>query len=371
MLGVAARRRTDAQIIGVTGSVGKTGTKEALAAALARGTSHNVHRSVKSYNNHTGVPLSLARMPADSAFGVLEMGMNHPGELAALTQLVRPHVALVTTIASAHRQFFESEVEIAEAKAEIFQGLVTGGTAIIPRDSEHYDLLNDRAQHHAAHVVSFGSHAQADVRLIDELSIHNGTLVTAQLRHCELHFTLNQPGAHWVSNALGVLAAVEAVGGDIGAAGLARAELEGLAGRGARHIVQLEGGKALIIDESYNANPASMAATLKVLGDESVTRRVAILGEMRELGASSDELHTNLAPHILDNHVDVVVLVGEAMKPLAKALEGKVELSHVATVAAANEIAQKLIAPRTAMLIKGSNALGLAKIVAALTNGPT
>ena len=369
MLGGAGRRRSDAKVIGVTGSVGKTGTKEALAAALQRGTKANVHRSVKSYNNHTGVPLSLARMPANSAYGVFEMGMNHTGELAALTQLVRPHVALITTIASAHRAFFKSETEIAEAKAEIFQGLVKGGTAIIPRDSEHYDLLNARAHDHAAHVISFGRHAQADVRLIDELPIHNGTMVTAKLRNAELHFTLSQPGAHWVSNALAVLACVEAVGADLGAAGLALAELEGLAGRGARHTVQLEGGKALVIDESYNANPASMAATLAVLGDESVSRRVAILGEMRELGETSDELHASIAPHILSNHVDVVVLVGEAMTPLAKALEGKVEVSHVANAAAAAELAQNLIAPRTAMLVKGSNALGLSKIVTLLTNG--
>jgi len=370
MLGAAARKRTEAKIIGVTGSVGKTGTKEALAAALARGTQHGVHRSVKSYNNHTGVPLSLARMPADSAFGVLEMGMNHTGELAALTQLVRPHVALITWVASAHRAFFASESDIAEAKAEIFEGLVPGGTAIIPRDSVHYDLLHNRARDHTTEIVSFGRHPTANVRLIDEFAVADGTMITAQLRHGELHFTLNQHGAHWVSNALAVLACVEAVGGDLAAAGLALGELEQLAGRGARHRVKIDGGgAATIIDESYNANPASMTATLAVLGAEDVSRRIAMLGEMRELGESSDLLHASLAPEILRNKVDTLILVGEAMTPLAKLLEGHVDLAHVADADAALALAKEHIVPDSAMLIKGSNALGLAKIVAALTNG--
>ncbi len=370
MLGAAARKRTHAKIIGVTGSVGKTGTKEALAAAIARGTQAHVHRSVKSYNNHTGVPLSLARMPTDSAFGVLEMGMNHTGELAALTQLVRPHVALVTWVASAHRAFFKSESDIAEAKTEIFQGLVSGGTAIIPRDSVHYDLLHNRARDHTTEIVSFGRHASADVRLIDELPVANGTMMTVQLRKGELHFTLNQHGAHWVSNALAVLACVEAVGGDLTAAGLALGELEQLAGRGARHRVKIEGGgAATIIDESYNANPASMAATLAVLGAEDVTHRIAILGEMRELGESSDLLHASLAPEILRAKVNTLILVGEAMAPLAKLLESHLDLAHVANADAALALAKQHVVPDSAMLIKGSNALGLAKIVAALTNG--
>jgi UDP-N-acetylmuramoyl-tripeptide--D-alanyl-D-alanine ligase len=369
MLGAAARQRTAAKIIGVTGSVGKTGTKEALAAALARGTRGHVHRSVKSYNNHTGVPLSLARMPAESAYGVLEMGMNHAGELAALTQLVRPHVAMITAIASAHRAFFNSEAEIAEAKAEIFQGLVSGGTAIIPRDSEHYPALNARAHDHAARVISFGRHAQADVRVLDELPVGNGTLVTAKLCAAELHFTIGLHGAHWVSNALAVLACVEALGADLTAAGLALAQLESFAGRGARHKINVEGGRALIIDESYNANPASMAATLAVLGAEPAQQRIALLGEMRELGETSDALHAGLAMPIIDNKVDVVILVGEAMTPLAKALEGVVEVSHVADAAAALEVVNTRLTAGSALLIKGSNALGLTKIVAALTNG--
>lgn len=370
MLGAAARKRTEAKIIGVTGSVGKTGTKEALAAALARGTQNGVHRSVKSYNNHTGVPLSLARMPADSAFGVLEMGMNHSGELAALTQLVRPHVAIVTWVASAHRAFFASESDIAEAKAEIFQGLVPNGTAIIPRDNAHYDLLHNRARDHTTEIVTFGRHPSADVRLIDELPVANGTMITVQLRKGELHFTLNQHGSHWVSNALAVLAAVEAVGGDMASAGLALGELEQLAGRGARHRVKIAGGgAAIIIDESYNANPASVLATLAVLGAEDVSRRIAVLGEMRELGASSDLLHASLAPEILRNKVDTLILVGEAMTPLAKLLEGHIDLAHVADADAALALAKEHVVPDSAMLIKGSNALGLAKLVTALTNG--
>lgn len=368
-LGIAARARVKGKVVGVTGSVGKTGTKEALAAALARGTAGHVHRSVKSYNNHTGVPLSLARMPRDSAYAVLEMGMNHTGELAALTHMVRPHVALVTAIASAHRAFFKSETEIAQAKAEIFTGLVDGGTAIIPRDSEHYDLLNAEAQKYAAQVVSFGHHPQADVRVLTAQATAHGTQIHAKLRHAELLFSINQPGAHWVSNALAVLACVEALGADLPAAGIALAELEGLAGRGARHRVPIGNGQLLLIDESYNANPASMAATLAVLGSEPVKRRIAILGEMRELGESSDALHAGLAPHLINNKVDTAILVGEAMTPLADALKGKVSVTHVRNATAALATVQPLLAADTALLVKGSNALGLSFIVSALKNG--
>jgi len=229
-LGVAARARTAAKIAGVTGSVGKTGTKEALSAALARGKRGAVHRSVKSYNNHTGVPLSLSRMPADSAFGVFEMGMNHAGELAALTRLVRPHVALVTTVAAAHIEFFGSVEAIADAKGEIFQGLEPGGTAIIPFDIPHRDRLIAHARPYAANILTFGTGEGADVRALDTIANGSGTLVTAHLPGAELTFTLSQPGAHWVSNAMAVLAAVHALGGDLAAAGLALADFSGCPG---------------------------------------------------------------------------------------------------------------------------------------------
>ncbi|HYJ53170.1 MAG TPA: UDP-N-acetylmuramoyl-tripeptide--D-alanyl-D-alanine ligase [Allosphingosinicella sp.] len=370
-LGRASRARSGARIVGVTGSAGKTGTKEALYAALDRATPGSAHRSVKSYNNHTGVPLSLARMPQETRFGVFEMGMNHKGELAALTRLVRPHVALVTTIAPAHREFFASDAEIADAKGEIFQGLEPGGTAIIPFDSPHRESLIAAATPHAERIVTFGLGEGADVRASYVIrGPRGGSMVTAALPDAQLSFTISQPGEHWVANALAVLAAVQAVGGDLALAGLALAELGGLKGRGERHRIAVEGGEALLIDESYNANPASMAATLKVLGEEKVAgRRVAVLGAMRELGADSGAFHAALAGPLEEAHIDYAILVGAEMEALAKALGGQVKMAHVPDAAAALPLARQAIGPGDALLIKGSNSIGLAALVEALAGG--
>lgn len=369
-LGTASRARCHGRIIGVTGSAGKTGTKEALFAALDRFRPGKAHRSVKSYNNHVGVPLSLARMASTADYGVFEMGMNHAGELAALTRMVRPHVAVVTTIAPAHMEFFADEAAIADAKGEIFEGLEPGGTAIIPFDSPHYDRLRAKAQQHAAHVVSFGLNDGADVRAVDWLPDgQGGSLVTAQVQDALLCFTIAQAGAHWVANSLAVLAAVKAVGGDLPAAGLAFAEMGGLAGRGARHRIGVADGGILLIDESYNANPASMAATIGQFGSESADRRVAILGAMRELGPGSDDYHAALAAPLVAAGVQFALLVGTEMAPLAKALEGRVDFAHVPDYSVARARLGALIRAGDAVLVKGSNSVGLSHVVAALTNG--
>ncbi|MEO5493997.1 MAG: UDP-N-acetylmuramoyl-tripeptide--D-alanyl-D-alanine ligase [Sphingomonas sp.] len=365
----ASRGRTNARIIGVTGSAGKTGTKEALFAALDRSPSKSAHRSVKSYNNHTGVPLSLSRMPAGVDYGVFEMGMNHPGELAHLTTLVRPHVAIVTAIAPAHAAFFPDESAIADAKGEIFQGLEPGGVAIVPYDSPHRDRLVGHAQPHAAKIVTFGVDPGADVAALEAIRASNGgTFVTARVGERELSYTISQPGQHWVSNSLAVLAAVDAVGGDLALAGLALAELGGLAGRGDRFAVPVGEGTALVIDESYNANPASMRATLAVLGAEE-GRKLAVLGEMRELGQRSDAYHAELAGPVRDAGVEAVILVGEKMKPLAAALEGQVEIMHVPDAATARDRLTAVLRAGDAVLIKGSNGVGLSALVAALAGG--
>jgi UDP-N-acetylmuramoyl-tripeptide--D-alanyl-D-alanine ligase len=369
-LAKGARARTSARIVGVTGSAGKTGTKEALFAALDRSPTKSAHRSVKSYNNHTGVPLSLARMPAEVDYGVFEMGMNHPGELAHLTTLVRPHVAIVTAIAPAHAAFFPDESAIADAKGEIFQGLEPNGVAIIPYDSPHRDRLAAAAAPHAARTVTFGIDEGADVRAIEAVKAANGgTFVTARVGERELSYTVSQPGKHWVTNSLAVLAAVDAVGGDLALAGLALADLGGLAGRGARFWVEVKGGRALVIDEAYNANPASMRVTLAVLGEETATRKIAMLGEMRELGDKSDEYHAALAGPVRDAGVQLVILVGEKMKPLAEALEGQVEIMHVPDAAAARDRLTAALEAGDAVLIKGSNGVGLSAVVAALAGG--
>jgi UDP-N-acetylmuramoyl-tripeptide--D-alanyl-D-alanine ligase len=375
-LGRASRARSRATIIGVTGSVGKTGTKEAIAAALDRFRPGHVHRSVKSYNNHTGVPLSLARMPRDAQFAVLEMGMNHAGEIAELTRMVRPHVAVITTIAPAHIENLGSMEAIADAKAEIFEGLEPGGTAVIPFDSPYYDQLATAAQRHADHICSFGLKEGADVRARDWVADAEtgGSLITAELGGTSLCFSLAPPGDHWVANAMAVLAAVQSARGDLAAAGVALAELPGLSGRGARHMIAVGSGEALLIDESYNANPASMAATIAQLGRETAVRRVVILGSMRELGEGSDGFHAALAEHLEQARVDRAILVGPEMRALAqalaaKALEARIDFTHEPDVAQALAKIEGDIHPGDAILIKGSNAVGLSRIVAALTGG--
>jgi UDP-N-acetylmuramoyl-tripeptide--D-alanyl-D-alanine ligase len=366
-LGRASRARMGGKVIGVTGSVGKTGTKEALFQALDRSHPALVHRSVKSYNNHVGVPLSLSRMPRDAAFGVFEMGMNHAGELAALTRQVRPHVAIVTAIAPAHIEFFGTEDKIAQAKAEVFEGLEPGGTAIIPYDSPHVAILYEKAEKHAARVLTFGFGEEADVHVREMVpAASGGTLVTAVLPDAELCFTVAAPGDHWVSNALAVLAAVEALGGDLAMAGLALAEMPGLPGRGERRIVPVAGGEALLIDESYNANPLSMAATLKQLGQEKAERRIAVLGGMRELGDRSAELHAGLAEPLAAGQVDYAILVGQEMAPLADALGKAFSFAHVPDAAAATNLLQSEMRAGDAILVKGSNGIGLSRLIAAL-----
>jgi len=372
-LGIASRDRMQGKVVGVTGSAGKTGTKEALYAALDRSSRGKAHRSVKSYNNHVGVPLSLARMRRDTLFGVFEMGMNHAGEMRELSKLVRPHAAIVTTIAPAHIEFFKDESGIADAKAEIFESLMPGGTAIIPADNAHYRRLRDAAEKYTDNVVSFGFSAEADVRVLDHVgAAEGGSLITAKLPGGALCYTLSQSGLHWIANSLAVLAAVEAVGGDLAAAGLAMAELGGLAGRGARHKIAVDGGEALLLDESYNANPASMAATLAELGKVD-GRKIAVLGTMKELGHKSDEYHLALAGPLAAAKVDKVILVGEEMQILAEKLkagvEGPAEFAHCASAKEALELLQNDLRNSDTILVKGSNSMGLSMIVNALVGG--
>ncbi len=369
-LAIAARKRCEGTIFGVTGSVGKTSTKEALYAALERYSKGKVHRSVKSYNNHTGVPLSLARMPRDSEFAVLEMGMSAKGEIAALTRLVRPHIALITTLASAHIEYLGSMEAIADAKAEIFEGLEPEGVAIIPEDTPYRDRLVKAARKCADRTITFG-HGEADVTALHAVRADDGgSLVTARLLDSELTYTIAQRGDHWVMNSLAVLAAVEAAGADLAVAGLALADMGGLKGRGERHRLAVDGGHYLLIDESYNANPASMAATLKALGEErDAQRRIAVLGPMRELGEQADALHASLAPDVREARVDHLILVGDDMRPLEEALGGEIPLDRAADVEQATRKLAELVRPGDAVLVKASNSIGLAKLVERMAGG--
>ena len=368
-LAAAARDRSTALRIGVTGSVGKTGVKEAIRTALERFAPGVVHASVKSYNNPTGVPLSLARMPADSRFGIFEMGMNHSGEIAALTQAVRPAIAVITWVASAHIENFADEAGIADAKGEIFAGLQPGGTAIIPFDNPHRDRLIAHARPLAARIVTFGIGEGADVRA-EQVALHpDCSCVTARIGDQRLTFKVGMAGRHWVGNALAVLAAVEAAGGDLALAGLALADLTDLPGRGQRLRVGTSTGTAVVIDESYNANPASMAASLAVLGEIKPAgqgRRLAMLGAMRELGNLSDRFHAELAPHIVAAGVSSIILVGNEMKALAAALARRIEVLHVVDAAAAQVEIGRLLAGDDVLLVKASNSVRLGDVVAHL-----
>ncbi len=241
-----------------------------------------------------------------------------PARSQGLTAHARPHVAVVTTIAPAHIENLGSMEAIADAKGEIFSGLVEGGTAVIPADSEYTDRLIDHARNAGAKIVTFGRSADATVRMLDAIPAANGgSLVTAQVGDTRLCYSVAEPGEHWISNSLCVLAAVQAAGGDLGAAGLALAELGGLKGRGARHQIEVPGGKALLVDESYNANPASMRATLRQLGQTPATRRIAVLGSMKELGDFGPAMHAALTEPLAEAKIDHAILVGEEMVALA------------------------------------------------------
>src|SRR5262244_1114341 len=263
-LGAAARKRSDAHVLAVTGSVGKTGTKEALRLALAA--SRPTFASAGSLNNHWGVPLSLARMPPNTGYGIFELGMNRPGEIAGLARLVRPHVAIITTVGPAHLGFFPSVEAIADAKAEIFLGLEPGGTAVLNRDNPHYARLVSAAERAGAgEVIGFGTHPEAKVRLVDCVLDSRGSTVEAALPGATLRFRLPVPGRHWVMNSLAVLAATATAGADVQRAAEALIAFEALPGRGRRYELAWRGGTLTVIDESYNANPAAMRAALSVL----------------------------------------------------------------------------------------------------------
>ncbi|MFM7402968.1 MAG: UDP-N-acetylmuramoyl-tripeptide--D-alanyl-D-alanine ligase [Erythrobacter sp.] len=371
----AARdRAVEAVRIGITGSVGKTGVKEAIFACLDRASRGAAHRSVRSYNNHVGVPLSLARMPARSRFGVFEMGMNHAGEIAPLSAHARPHVALITTIAPAHIENLGSLEAIADEKAQIFTGLVPGGVAILPADSEWAERMICHARACWAQVVTFGRAASADVRLLDAIpAAGGGSLITADLGDRRICYHLAEPGEHWIVNSLGVMAAVRAAGGDLASAGLALAEMGGLKGRGARHTLSVPGGTALLIDESYNANPASMRATLKALAATPATRRIAVLGSMKELGDFGDAFHRQLVEPLVEAGVDHVILVGAEMRALAEELGKGAAYSLGKPLAFAHgegpaeaiaALGQFGLANGDAVLVKGSNSVGLGRLVA-------
>jgi UDP-N-acetylmuramoyl-tripeptide--D-alanyl-D-alanine ligase len=365
----AARARLDAKVIGVTGSVGKTGTKEALRLAL--GSDGATHASVASYNNHWGVPLSLARCPADARYAVFEMGMNHAGEIEPLSRLARPHVAIITTVEPVHLEFFPSVEAIADAKAEIFRGLEPGGAAVLNRDNPHYERLAAAARAAGVErIVSFGEHARADARLIKSSLQPDCSTVQARILGADVAYKLGAPGKHVVLNSLAVLAAVSLVGADLALSALALAELAPPTGRGARVTLSLGNGEpALLIDESYNANPASMRAAIALLGQAEIGprgRRIAVLGDMLELGTAGADLHRGLVKPIRAHGIDLVYCCGPLMRALWEALPSERRGGYAEGAGALEADVIAAIRPGDAVMIKGSLGSRMAPIVKAL-----
>ena len=364
----AARGRTAAKVIGVTGSVGKTGTKEALRLALSK--DGETHASVASYNNHWGVPLSLARCPADARYAVLEMGMNHAGEIAPLSRLARPHIAVITAIAPVHLEFLGSLAAIADAKAEILLGLEPDGAAVIPRDSAQFARLKRRAKEAGvARIVSFGEHAEADARLI-KCALHpHCSTVQAEILGNEIAYKIGAPGRHLVVNSLAVLATAELAGADLALSALALAELKPIAGRGAPIAIEVSGGSALVIDESYNANPASVEAALALLGQAPVGphgRRIAVLGDMLELGPKGRALHRGLAEAVVANAVDLVFCCGPLMRNLWQALPAGRRGGYAEDSAALEAQVVAAVRAGDVVMVKGSLGSRMAPIVKTL-----
>ncbi len=366
-LGSAARARSVAKVVAITGSVGKTGTKEALRLALER--QGKTSASLASLNNQWGVPLSLARMPRDAAFGVFELGMNHPGELGPLSRLVQPDVAIITTIAAVHMAHFDTVMDIAEAKAEIFAGM-SGGVAVLNRDNPFFPVLVVNA--YAAgvgRIISFGAHPEAQVRLLALKPGSAGSTVAAQLEGREIHYRLGVSGRHWALNSLAVLAAVSALGADTDAAAAALADLAAPKGRGRRHHITILDGSFELIDDSYNASPTSMRAAFEILSASEPGpsgRRIAVLGDMLELGPDSPRLHAALADPLRAGRIDLVFTSGSFMAELHEALPAAMRGGHAANSDALVPILVPAIRPGDVVIVKGSFGSRMSKVIDAL-----
>ncbi len=367
-LGRAARERLKGKVIAVTGSVGKTSTKEALHLVLSR--TGLTHASAASYNNHWGVPLSLARCPADARFAVFELGMNHAGEIGPLSRMVEPDIAIITTVAPVHLEYFKSVDGIADAKAEIFEGLEPDGIAILNRDNPQFGRLVESAlKAGVSRVVSFGEHAKCDARLLRCVLQADYSSVQADIIGDEVTYKLGAPGRHLVMNSLAVLAAAKLAGADLALSAQALADLQPAQGRGTRTRLTVPGGSALLIDESYNANPVSMRAAIALLGQAEPGprgRRIAVLGDMLELGAQSALLHRELAEAITQNAVDLVFCSGPEMRNLWDALPPNRRGSYASHSGALEPHVLDAVASGDTVMVKGSFGSKMAPIVKAL-----
>jgi len=367
-LGQAGRIRATSNIIAVTGSVGKTSTKEMLRLALAA--TGETYANEGSLNNHWGVPLSLARLPATAHYGVFELGMNHAGELTALSKQVRPHVALITNIEAVHLEFFPSLESIADAKAEIFLGIEPQGAAVLNRDNRYYARLAAAAKTRGIkNILSFGRDGKADARLIDLVTEPERSVITAEIQGKRMSFTLGAPGEHLVMNALGALLAAMAANSDVEACANALARYQQPKGRGVIQNLPVSGGEIVLIDESYNASPVSVGFAARVLGQMMPTaggRRVLVLGDMRELGDTSPALHAALAKDIAEAKIDSVFCCGPMMRHLFDALPAALRGAHADDSTALAPLVAAAIHAGDIVTVKGSNSMAMVKVVTAL-----
>ena len=362
-LGRFGRNRALAKVIAVTGSVGKTSTKEMLREVL-RGFG-TCHASRASYNNHWGVPLTLANLPPETTFAVAEIGMNHAGEISALTRIARPHIAVITAVAPAHLAFFASTAEIADAKAEIFEGLEPGGVAVVNAETLHSDRLLQAARRYAQDIVTFGTSSSVDVRLAAFASDADGSRVEIEVAGRTLKLHLAAPGRHWAMNGLAVLAVAHRLGLDLAGTAERLAGLRPGAGRGAVREIAWGGGTIRLLDESYNANPASMRAAIDVLGRQP-GRKIAVLGDMLELGDTGPELHADLVRPLDEAAVDLVFTSGPLMRHLHDALPAS---RKAAWAEDSRSLAPQVVEALTAgdvVLAKGSLGSAMRHVIAAL-----
>ena len=367
-MGAAARARAArARVVAITGSVGKTSTKEGLALALGR--QGATHAASASFNNHIGVPITLARLPADAAYAVFEIGMNHAREIAPLTAMVRPHVAAITAVEAVHAENFTDGIAgVARAKSEIFETGAGGETAILPFDNPYYEFLAGVAKGQGwREVLGFGTRPGAAARLLEWRGGPDGSTVTAEILGKRMVWRVGAPGAHWASNALAIVLAAHALGADAAQAADALAGVAPPKGRGARHTVTLSaGGEFTLLDESYNASPPSMRAAFAVLAMTPATRRVAVLGDMRELGPDAATLHAGLAEAIAASGVDVVFACGPLMRNLWDALPEGTRGAYAADSDALLPLVREAVRAGDAVSVKGSLGSRMGPIVAAL-----
>jgi UDP-N-acetylmuramoyl-tripeptide--D-alanyl-D-alanine ligase len=369
-LGLAARARSHARIAAITGSVGKTGTKEALKTLLSK--QATTHASVASYNNHFGVPLTLARMPQNALYGVFEIGMNHAGEIEPLTKMVKPYVALITTVEAVHLEFFPTIEAIADAKSEIFSGLLPDGVAVINRDNPHYERMRAAAEaSSASRIVRFGTHSEADIRLLDITLWPDASDVVVEFFGHRKTYRLGSPGRHLAMNSLGVLGVADALGAELEGVLSSMKDVTPPSGRGARMMLGEGDNSICVLDESYNANPAAIRAALAVLASTPIGkngRRIAVLGDMRELGEQSAMLHASLAPDLVAHQVDLLFACGPFMASLWHEAPRSMRGAYALDSGALEPLLLEAIRSGDTVMIKGSLGSRMGLLVTALKN---